>query len=89
MHPIVHHPVVTKLSELFGNADFTPQLASVLGSVSPDDEGVCLRIDAVVCASNISRSNIAPEDNQSLSLVRSTRELEKMVLRPLNNPVSP
>ncbi|KGO64372.1 hypothetical protein PITC_022710 [Penicillium italicum] len=46
MHPIVHHPVVTKLSDLFENADFINRLASTLASFGPHD-GVYLRIDAV------------------------------------------
>jgi hypothetical protein len=51
MHPLVHHPVVKKLSVLFENADFKNRLASVLSSFGPHD-GVSLRIDAVVCVSN-------------------------------------
>jgi hypothetical protein len=73
MHPIVHHPVVTKLSDLFDNTDFASQLASTLASFSPHDEGVCLRIDAVVCASNSLKSNIpniTTKNDKSLPLVR-------------------
>lgn len=65
MHPIVHHPVVTKLSELFENADFSTQLASALASFGQHDEGVCLRIDAVICA----KSNVTVDDDKSLPLV--------------------
>lgn len=65
MHPIVHHPVVTKLSVLFENADFSDQLASTLSSFGPHDD-VSLRIDAVVCASN----SLEPKKNvNSLPLV--------------------
>lgn len=73
MHPIVRHPVVTKLSDLFGNTDFASQLATALASFSPHDEGVCLRIDAVVCASDSLKSNIsniATNNDKSLPLVR-------------------
>ena len=70
MHPIVHHPLVTKLSELFENGDFISQLASILGHVSPDDAGVYLRIDVVpVCSSDILESDIATGNGQALSLV--------------------
>ena len=72
MHPIVHHPVVTKLSDLFGNTDFASQLSSMLASFSPHD-GVCLRIDAVLCASDSLKSNIpntATNNDKSLPLVR-------------------
>ncbi|KAJ5190591.1 SET domain-containing protein [Penicillium cinerascens] len=64
MHPIVHHPVVTKLLELFENADFSTQLASELASFGQRDEGVCLRIDAVICA----KPNITVDDDKSLPL---------------------
>jgi hypothetical protein len=67
MHPIVHHPVVTKLSDLF-ETDFTSQLASALASFSPHD-GVCLRIDAVVCTSNSPEQKITTKNDNSLPLV--------------------
>ncbi|KUM55967.1 hypothetical protein ACN42_g11266 [Penicillium freii] len=62
MHPIVHHPGVKKLSDLFENTDFTSQLASTLASFSPHDD-VCLRIDVVVCASKSLESKITKNDN--------------------------
>ncbi|KAF3025413.1 hypothetical protein E8E15_010088 [Penicillium rubens] len=70
MHPVVHHPVLTKLSDLFDNTYFASQLASILASFSPHD-GVCLRIDAVVCASDRPESNIskvATSNDKSLPL---------------------
>ena len=68
MHPIVHHPVVTKLSDLFENADFTNRLASTLASFGPHD-GVCLRIDAVVCTSNSLEPKVITKYDKSLPLV--------------------
>jgi hypothetical protein len=68
MHPIVRHPVVTKLAELFENADFSTQLGSALASFGQHN-GVCVRIDAVICASNSITSNAAEDGDKSLSLV--------------------
>lgn len=68
MHPIVHHPVVKKLSDLFENTDFTSRLASTLASFGPHDD-VCLRIDAVVCTSNSLESKITTKNDNSLPLV--------------------
>ncbi|OQD79916.1 hypothetical protein PENANT_c042G05096 [Penicillium antarcticum] len=68
MHPIVHHPVVTKLSDLFENSNLTTRLASTLASVSPYDESLCLRIDAVVCTSDNIKSNITTGNDKSLPL---------------------
>jgi hypothetical protein len=76
MHPVVHHPVLTKLSDLFDNTYFASQLASILASFSPHD-GVCLRIDAVVCASDRPESNIskvATSNDKSLPLVWEDRQ---------------
>ncbi|CRL28815.1 SET domain [Penicillium camemberti] len=67
MHPIVHHPVVKKLSDLFENTDFTSRLAFTLASFGPHD-GVCLRIDAVVCASNGLESKTTTQNDNSLPL---------------------
>ncbi|KAJ5607541.1 hypothetical protein N7537_004160 [Penicillium hordei] len=67
MHPIVHHPVVKKLSDLFENTEFTSQLASTLASFGPHD-GVRLRIDAVVCASNSLEPKITTKNDNSLPL---------------------
>ncbi|KAI2704637.1 hypothetical protein CBS147354_9631 [Penicillium roqueforti] len=67
MHPIVHHPVVTKLSDLFENADFTNCLASTLASFGPHD-GVCLRIDAVVCTSNNLEPKVTTKYGKSVHL---------------------
>lgn len=68
MHPIVHHPVVTKLSDLFENADFINRLASTLASFGPHD-GVYLRIDAVVCTSNSLEPKVTRKYEKSLPLV--------------------
>lgn len=66
-HPIVHHPVVTKLSDLF-DKDFTSRLASTLASFGLHDD-ICLRIDAVVCPSNSLESKITAKNDNSLPLV--------------------
>ncbi|KAL2826363.1 hypothetical protein BJY01DRAFT_229781 [Aspergillus pseudoustus] len=68
MHPILDHPIVSKLSELFEDPEFIPRLCSILSSLGSNDKGVCLRIDAVVCASNTWNWNPATWDNHSLSL---------------------
>ncbi|KAJ5926267.1 SET domain-containing protein [Penicillium verrucosum] len=65
-HPIVHHPVVTKLSDLF-DKDFTSRLASTLASFGPHDD-ICLRIDAVVCASNSLEPKLTAKNDNSLPL---------------------
>lgn len=69
MHPIVHHPVVKRLSELFDDTDVTTRLASTLTSLSPHTEELCLRIDVVICTSDSIRSNVSTANDKSLSLV--------------------
>lgn len=76
MHPIVHHPVVTRLSELFEDTDLAKWLASTLASLNSHDEEVCLRLDAVVCTSNSIRSNVTTAGDRSLSLVRECKSLQ-------------
>lgn len=69
MHPIVHHPVVTHLSELLKDPNLLTRLASTLAPFSPNDEGICLRIDAVVCTAESIKSNVNTAYDKSLSLV--------------------
>ncbi|EPS31287.1 hypothetical protein PDE_06242 [Penicillium oxalicum 114-2] len=96
MHPMVHHPVVNKLAVLFENTDFIPSLASLLESLGPKGEGVCLRIDAVLCASsstlylNGAKENVKPlplgwlsvENNHALTITPGQTESLKSSPRP-------
>lgn len=74
MHPIVHHPIVKRISELFDDRELSTRLASALASFSPHDEKICLRIDAVVCTSDSIRSNVDTTSEKSLPLVWITSE---------------